>query len=197
MNKFAHRLNRKGQATTEVVVLLPLFIIFIIFLVKFFGLLILSQKMEVASMYAARRWQLESHRNLNHAAYDKNILHPNIQKKVEELVGLSNPATRKFMDLAGVEIAISKEDTWDKVEVSVQARPGRIGLLCKYNKKKVCEADWRIRTKCYEGYKYLCEGGKKMSLVKYVEKKPRAFSFTLPQIKKGMKGNSNMKTKSK
>ena len=48
--------SKKGQATTEVVLLFPLFVIFILFIIKIFGLLILSQKMEIAGFYAARRF---------------------------------------------------------------------------------------------------------------------------------------------
>ena len=52
--------RRSGQATTEVVLLFPLFVIFAIFIIKIFGLLVLNQKMEIAAFYAARRFQLQS-----------------------------------------------------------------------------------------------------------------------------------------
>ena len=51
--------KRKGQATTEVVLLFPLFVIFAVFIIKIFGLLVLNQKMEIAAFYAARRYQLQ------------------------------------------------------------------------------------------------------------------------------------------
>jgi len=45
----------RGQATTEVVLLLPLFMFFLFAFAKVFAMLVLVQKMEVASYYAARR----------------------------------------------------------------------------------------------------------------------------------------------
>jgi hypothetical protein len=50
--------RRDGQATTEVVLLLPFFAFFAFAFVKLFALLILAQRIEIASFYAARRWQL-------------------------------------------------------------------------------------------------------------------------------------------
>ena len=52
--------NIRGQATTEVVLLFPLFVIFILFIIKVTGLLVLNQKMQIAGTYAARRFQLQS-----------------------------------------------------------------------------------------------------------------------------------------
>ena len=57
MRKFF--ISRKGQATTETVLLFPVLVIFILFIIKIFGLLVLSQKMEIAGFYAARRYQLQ------------------------------------------------------------------------------------------------------------------------------------------
>src|SRR5208282_3387986 len=61
------RRNSRGQATTEVVLLLPLFMFFLYAFAKIFAMLLLVQKLEIASYYAARRWQLESHRNFTYA----------------------------------------------------------------------------------------------------------------------------------
>src|SRR5271156_878348 len=62
------RVRAKGQATTEVVLLMPLFMFFLYAFAKIFAMLLLVQKLEIASYYAARRWQLESHRNATYAA---------------------------------------------------------------------------------------------------------------------------------
>ena len=61
---FRGRRDENGQATTEVVLLFPLFMFFLFAFAKLFALLILVQKLEIASFYAARRWQLESHRKM-------------------------------------------------------------------------------------------------------------------------------------
>ncbi len=59
---------------TEVLLLFPMFMVILFITVKIFALLVLIQKMEIASYYAARRWQLESHLNANYAAsYDNNF----------------------------------------------------------------------------------------------------------------------------
>ena len=59
---FASDRNRgtsQGQATTETVLLFPIFLFFLFAFAKIFALLVLVQKMEIASYYAARRWQLD------------------------------------------------------------------------------------------------------------------------------------------
>ena len=55
---FARPLGRKGQAMTEVVLLFPIVMFFLFAFAKVFALLILMQKLEIASFNAARRWQL-------------------------------------------------------------------------------------------------------------------------------------------
>jgi len=75
-------LDRTGQATTEVVLLLPLFMFFLFAFSKIFAVLVLVQKMEIASYYAARRWQLESHRNVSFESFDDNSLCPDIESNV-------------------------------------------------------------------------------------------------------------------
>ncbi|MBO7605771.1 MAG: hypothetical protein J6S61_04845, partial [Elusimicrobiaceae bacterium] len=60
-NPFSFLHSKHGQATTEVVLLFPIFFILALFIIKIYGLLIVLQKTEIASVYAARRWQFESH----------------------------------------------------------------------------------------------------------------------------------------
>ncbi|MBQ8033281.1 MAG: pilus assembly protein, partial [Elusimicrobiaceae bacterium] len=80
--------SRRGQATTEMVLLFPILIIFVLFIIKIFGLLVLNQKMQIAGTYAARRYQLQSHvTDYYDKGYDRRFLKKDIQRKVEEFVG--------------------------------------------------------------------------------------------------------------
>ena len=92
-------LGRRGQATTEVVLLFPIFMFFLFAFAKIFALLILMQKLEIASFYAARRWQLESHRNAAHEAWDEGTLRMNIETRVLAYLGYGGPA--QTMDWGG------------------------------------------------------------------------------------------------
>lgn len=83
---------RRGQATTEVVLLFPVFFFFLFAFAKVFALLILVQKLEIASFYAARRWQLESHRNIREEGFDDGQLRPDIEAKVLEYLGYDSKA---------------------------------------------------------------------------------------------------------
>ena len=83
--------RRKGQATVETVLLLPIFFFFMFAFAKLYALLILVQKIEIASYYAARRWQLESHRNVNFQGDDAN-LQADIQERAMKYVG-ARPTT--------------------------------------------------------------------------------------------------------
>ena len=83
MSIFDRIINRRGQATTEVVLLFPIFFILTLFIIKIYGLLIIVQKTEIASFYAAKRWQLESHRAVKYAdGWDNIFLKKDIEKKV-------------------------------------------------------------------------------------------------------------------
>ena len=95
MSMSATRYSERGQATTEVVLLLPLFMFFLFAFSKVFATLILIQKMEVASFYAARRWQLESHRNVAHESFDNGTLCPDIEQKVKEYLGDFDATTKR------------------------------------------------------------------------------------------------------
>ena len=83
--------RRKGQATVETVLLLPIFFFFMFAFAKLYALLILVQKIEIASYYAARRWQLESHRTVNFQGDDAN-LQADIQERAMKYVG-ARPTT--------------------------------------------------------------------------------------------------------
>ncbi|HOW89392.1 MAG TPA: pilus assembly protein, partial [Elusimicrobiales bacterium] len=89
--------RRSGQAMTEVVLLFPIFMLIVFMTAKMFALLVLVQKMEVASYYAARRWQLESHTIAEFAGgYDNNFLKRDIEEKVKGYLGFDTRSIREF-----------------------------------------------------------------------------------------------------
>lgn len=146
-------MNRKGQAMTEVVLLFPLFMFFLFAFAKIFALLILVQKVEIASTYAARRWQLESHRNAAWEGWDDGTLRQDIQTKVLSYIGygagsvtmnwgasqtsgssMSNQTSQasvsNFLDLT-LEckngkvpgVAVQRTQVWNVVTVTVCTKP--------------------------------------------------------------------------
>jgi len=128
------RLGRRGQATTEVVLLFPIFMFFLFAFAKVFALLILMQKLEIASFYAARRWQLESHRNEKWVQmHDEPKLLPDIQEKVKTYLGYNTPAA-KFLDLtescrqtascpAKAGVTVQRTQVWNVVTVTACTKP--------------------------------------------------------------------------
>lgn len=177
-NRFFPWRSSKGQATTEVVLLFPLFVIFILFIIKIFGLLILSQKMEIAGYYAARRFQLQSHVTDYYAnTWDRRFLKKDIQRKVESYLGFDNPGMRKFLSLNELKMDINTSGTWTKVVLTARTRPPRIRFLCNYNKDKVCEQD----AKCLKGYAFLCETGGEVEVIKYVGHNERPSPYQRPE----------------
>lgn len=172
--------SRQGQATTEVVLLFPLIVIFILFIIKIFGLLVLSQKMEIAGYYAARRFQLQSHEtDYYQRTWDKRFLEKDIQEKVENYLGFDNPGMRKFLSLNELKMDIARSGTWTKIVMTARTKPPRIRFLCHYNKDQVCEVD----PKCLKGYAFLCETGGEISIIKYVGKNERPAPYQRPEGK--------------
>lgn len=170
--------SRKGQATTETVLLFPLFVIFILFIIKIFGLLILNQKMEIAGYYAARRFQLQSHETDYYAAtWDRRFLKKDIQKKVENYLGFDNAGMRKFLNLKDLKMNIITSGTWVKVTLTARTQPPRLPFLCKYNKDRVCRND----DKCLKGYAFLCETGGEVNVIKYVGHNDRPMPYMRPE----------------
>lgn len=113
--------------------LFPLFMFFLFAFAKVYALLILVQKIEIASYYAARRWQLESHRNVNYVGSD-NRLQDDIEAKASEYIGFGGPSnqygdtTEKFLDLVrltghGAKIDINRTQVWQVVTLTVKTRP--------------------------------------------------------------------------
>ncbi|MFI5346940.1 MAG: hypothetical protein ACHQ51_11255 [Elusimicrobiota bacterium] len=110
---------------TEIVLIFPLFVFFLMAFAKLFALLILVQKMEIASFYAARRWQLESHRNVAFEADDGanscsgNTLCGDIKTQVMEYIGYGTPKAG-FLDLASGSCPVNKDCTAGAPGVSIQ-----------------------------------------------------------------------------
>lgn len=178
MNKLFSLHSKKGQATTEVVLLFPLFVIFILFIIKIFGLLILSQKMEIAGYYAARRFQLQSHETDYYAnTWDRRFLKKDIQRKVESYLGFDNEGMRKFLSLNELKMQIETSGTWTKVVLTARTKPPRIRFLCNYNKDQVCDRD----AKCLKGYMFLCETGGEVEIIKYVGHNERPAPYQRPE----------------
>ncbi|OGS47810.1 MAG: hypothetical protein A3J79_14595 [Elusimicrobia bacterium RIFOXYB2_FULL_62_6] len=174
--------GRPGQATTEVVLLFPLFVIIVLITSKTFALLVLVQKMEIASYYAARRWQLESHLNSEHAAWDAG-LKDDIEEKVSDYLGYGK-SSGNFLSLkgSGANLAIMRTQVWNVLTLEVET--GAVGgdlkrLICPPGGSgSVCGGS----SNCDNGYNYICSGNKKLTVVKYVPNRDRPIQFKLPGI---------------
>ena len=151
----------RGQATTEVVLLLPIFMFFLFAFAKIFAMLILVQKMEIASFYSARRWQLESHRNVEYEPDDEGGLKSDIEKKVSQYLGFDRGGQEKFLDLVrltghGARLAVTRTQVWNIVTLTVRTRPIQAGFY---------------KTK-----------GFTFEVTKYVPNRDRPIAFVLPGL---------------
>ena len=183
--KFRAR-GRRGQAMTEVVLLFPIFLIIVFITAKIFALLVLVQKMEIASFYAARRWQLESHLN---PEYDDGLLQKDIEEKVGDYIGFRNPSVRGFLNLHSMKLEVQRTQVWNVVTLRVTTSPRNIKLLCRYPKQVVCKEPWG--RDCMNGYDFMCvepgnhqnAAGKSLEVIKYVPSRDRPIQFELPGVK--------------
>jgi hypothetical protein len=160
----------KGQATTEVVLLMPLFMFFLYAFAKIFAMLLLVQKLEIASYYAARRWQLESHRNATFAAQTDGPggpLQVNILKYVNDYLGLNGviggplyqTSAASFLGITGpAQLTVTPTQVWQIVTLTVNTRPINMAL---------------INTKGYT-----------LEVTKYVPNRDRPIAFVLPGLQK-------------
>lgn len=169
--------SRRGQATTETVLLFPIMVIFIVFIIKIFGLLVLTQKMEIAGFYAARRFQLQSHMTDYLQRWDRRFLEKDIKKKVEEYIGFNNPGMVRFLSLRSLDLKINTTGTWHQVKLTVHTAPPRVKFLCKYDKLQLCEND----VSCLTGYAFLCETGGEIEVIKYVGPNERVLPWVRPE----------------
>ncbi|MDO8806649.1 MAG: hypothetical protein Q7R35_19725 [Elusimicrobiota bacterium] len=173
--------QRAGQAMTEVVLLFPLFLLIVFITAKIFALLVLVQKLEIASYYAARRWQLESHLNADQANWDETTLKPNIIKFVRGYIGFDTPAVSQFLNLKDLKMEVVRTQVWNVITITVTTSPAGVKMLCKYPKQAVCTAPYG--NACLNGHDYLCQGGKQMEVIKYVPNRDRPIQFVLPGLK--------------
>lgn len=162
----------RAQATTEVVLLMPLFMLFLFLFAKIFALLVLVQKMEIASYYAARRWQLESHRNVAYEGFDGGqgcggALCQDILKNVNSYLGYGTAAA-SYLDLdscsggAGACLTIQRTQVWNIVTLTVRTKP-LTGPIFKY-----------LGTENKKGFEF--------TVTKYVPNRDRPIAFQLPGI---------------
>jgi len=172
--------SAKGQATTEVVLLFPVFMIILFITAKVFALLVLVQKLEISSYYAARRWQLESHRNFQWTAWDDGFLKKDIEAKVRGYIGFDNAAVKGFLSLRDLELSVERTQVWQVVTLTVRTKPAGIKLLCKYNRERVCASPYGAD--CKRGYDFLCTTGGNLSVIKYVPNRDRPIQFELPGL---------------
>lgn len=170
--------NRQGQSTTEMVLLFPVLIVFVLFIIKITGLLVLNQKMQMAGTYVARRFQLQSHvTEYYEKGWDRRFLKKDIQKKAEDIVGLNNPGTRQFLNLNSLRVDINTNNNWTKITLTANTKAPRIAFLCKYDKNKVCDRD----RYCFRGYNFLCEEGAKIQVIKYAGPNERPAPYVRPE----------------
>lgn len=171
--------SRRGQATTEVVLLFPIFFILALFIVKIYALLIIVQKSEIAAFYAAKRWQLESHRSQQYAqGWDENFLKKDIERKVQAYIGFNNASMRKFLSLRRVSIDVERTNVWNIVKLKINTFPPNIPFLCSYDKRDVCK--YPYGEPCFRGYNFICESGGSIEVIKNVPNRDRPISFVLP-----------------
>lgn len=171
--------KRAGQAMTEVVLLFPMFMVITFIFVKIFALLVLVQKMEIASYYAARRWQLESHLNAAYVSHDAG-LRKNIEGTVKGYLGFGTPSVSKFLNLRSFELTVIRTQVWNVVTLTVTTNAAGVAMLCKYPKQVICALPYGME--CQSGYDYICTGGKKLEVIKYVPNRDRPIKFVLPGL---------------
>ncbi len=157
-------MGRKGQATTETVLLFPVFMFFLFAFAKIFALLVLVQKMEIASYYGARRWQLESHRNFEFAGFDDGQLRLDIEATIGAYLGYGSK-TEKFLNLTytngssnGPSFKCERTQVWNVCTLQVKTGP-------------VLDVGWMFKSQ-----------GMDFSVTKYVPNRDRPIAFVLPGL---------------
>ncbi|MBI4425494.1 MAG: hypothetical protein HY554_17315 [Elusimicrobia bacterium] len=165
MRALRRRLGRsRAQATTEVVLLVPLFMLFLFLFAKIFALLVLVQKMEIASYYAARRWQLESHRNVKYEGDDSGFLLANIRENVNKYLGYTDLRTRSYLNLSGetARLTVQRTQVWNIVVLEVNTNALSSPIFKYFSAKN--------------------RGALTFSVTKYVPNRDRPIAFVLPGI---------------
>ena len=152
--------------------------VFILFIIKICGILVLNQKMQIAGTYAARRFQLQSHvTEFYEQGWDRRFLKKDIQRRVEEMVGFRNPGMRQFLSLNTFNMDVNTNGEWTKITLTANTKAPRIKFLCNYNKDTVCNHDQH----CLRGYRFVCETGVKIQVIKYAGKNERPAPYIRPE----------------
>ncbi|MBI5631055.1 MAG: hypothetical protein HY921_09240 [Elusimicrobia bacterium] len=125
---------------------------------KIYGLLILTQKLEIASYYASRRWQLESHRNAAYEGFDDGALKSDIKRRVSQYLGYGD-STGSFLGLVGpaVQLDITRTQVWNVVTLTARTRSVDIAWM-------------------YHAPEF------KFEVTKYVPNRDRPIAFVLPGL---------------
>lgn len=153
-------LNKKGQATTEMVLLVPLFLIVAIGIVKLFALAVMVQKMELACYYAGRRWMLESHKNAAYAGWDQNSLVKDIERFTAEYLGAGDETKEKLLGFTRGDISFKVQPTIIYGVLTLKVRT--VGLIPF---KPNFEKEWEI--------------------IKYVPTRDRPIQWNVPSVSGG------------
>ena len=156
--------GQSGQAMTEMVLLFPIFLFFMFGFVKVFALLILVQKVEIAAVYAASRWEFESHRNVAYNGFDSGTLLNDIKRKSMAYIGFNNRKLSDFLDLDRFDLKVDREAIWSTVTLTVTTVPWSRKL------KFLAQQNGPIRR----------DQGLTFSKVKYVPSRDRPISYVLP-----------------
>lgn len=174
--------TRRGQATTEVVLLFPVFMLIVFVTAKIFALLVLVQKLEISSYYAARRWQLESHKNSNFFSNDEAMLQvgrSSIKEVIKSYIGFNDNSVRGFLNLKDLQISVVRTQVWQVMTITVTTNPAGVKLLCRWPKAQVCSG---FKDDCGIGYDYLCVSGGSLETIKYIPNRDRPIQFQLPGL---------------
>jgi hypothetical protein len=169
--------DKKGQSTTEVVLILPILMLILFFTAKIFALLVMVQKVEIASYYAARRWQLESHVGSGFEAWDEG-LRRDIKNKVMDYLGFGGPLAG-FLQLSSCILDVERAQALNVITLIVEMSPPRVPFLCRYPSNVVCA---QYGAACYRGYDYLCVSGAALRVDKYVPNRDWPLDYFLRSL---------------
>ena len=182
------RAQTRGQAMTEMVMVFPIFVLVMLVVLKLFALVLVVQKAEIASAYAARKWMLEAHRSSQYTPSDEGIKNT-IRQKVKTFIGTST-----LLGVNETNVYFTRTQVWTMVEVSVNVASPNVPILCIYKKEEVCEG---YGTACNKGYEFMCgeleEGygeekdkkifkGAVIRATKYVPVRDRPIKWSLPSV---------------
>lgn len=158
------RRSDSGQAMTEMVLLFPIFLMFLFGFVNIFSLLVLVQKVEIASVYAATRWEYEAHRNGAYEGFDMGPLRSDILRQARDYIGFNNAVLRKNLSLADCTLDVTDTQVWSVVTLKVTTKPWALqSLMTPQNAGP---------TQTARGFTF--------ESTKYVPKRDRPISYILP-----------------